>query len=274
MGQRILVVDDEQEILDATSSVLRKRGFDVSTSLNGVTALQKIREQKPDLILADVLMPEMDGYTFYKELKNSPATSDIPVLIVTGRGKMEDTFKVIGVDGFITKPFTPQSLMDEIEHIFLMHQNRRKPEGEGPAGIPKKILGVSPRAEALSDMAEQAGRAGYVFESAKTGSEALAKILKIYPDVIFLDVLTEEVPCAELAGILRRLPQFGDKPIIGFCDYSAVDLGSVPARQKILKIHDLSKQFLSAGGTEYMGKYHYQLFIKTAVEHLRPKKTP
>src|SRR3989338_3329188 len=101
MKKYILIVDDDPDILASTGSVLRKRDYEVMTASDGQKALAMARERHPDFILTDVLMPQMDGYLFYKELKNDDMLANIPVLIITGRGKMEDTFKVVGVDGFI-----------------------------------------------------------------------------------------------------------------------------------------------------------------------------
>src|SRR5438552_244678 len=99
MKKCVLIVDDDPQILEATGSFLRKRDYEVLTADNGQSGLDSARAHRPDVILADVLMPQMDGYAFYKELKNDSELAGIPVLIITGRGKMEDSFKVIGADG-------------------------------------------------------------------------------------------------------------------------------------------------------------------------------
>src|SRR5436189_3766076 len=125
MKKCILIVDDDSEILEMTGSFLRKRDYEIITANDGQTGLTAARSRHPDLILTDVLMPNMDGFAFYKELKNDDQLNSIPVLILTGRGKMEDSFKVIGVDGFITKPFTPDSLASEIEHVFHLAETRQ-----------------------------------------------------------------------------------------------------------------------------------------------------
>ena len=116
----ILVVDDDLIIIEGTRNILERRGFRVLTAQNGQAALHILKAQKPDLILTDVLMPVMDGFSFYKELKKNPATADIPVLVMTARGPMEDTFKVAGADGFMTKPFSPVNLTVEIDQIGIL----------------------------------------------------------------------------------------------------------------------------------------------------------
>jgi len=115
MSKKILVVDDEEELRDFISMRLEANGYEVVTAGNGIEGLKVVVDEKPDLIISDVLMPEMDGFAFYKILKEDEATKDIPVLILTARGKMEDTFRVLGVDDFLSKPFQADELLSKIQ---------------------------------------------------------------------------------------------------------------------------------------------------------------
>jgi len=269
MSKHILVVDDDPEILEITTNILQKNGFGVSTATNGLIALEEIKKQRPDLILADVLMPEMDGYAFYKELKNDSLMADIPVLIVTGRGKMEDSFKVMGVDGFITKPFSPKSLVEEINHICDIAFHREIVIAqEGKDGSSRKIFAISPDKFILDDMAHQAMRAGYKIEVSQTGASALSQCIKFNPNIFFIDIQIEDIGVKDLMTTLRALPQFKNTPIIGFCYYATEDLGKTKVRQRILMNKDLSNQIMAAGATQYMGRYSHQLFTKTFIAYL------
>jgi CheY-like chemotaxis protein len=272
MLKRILVVDDDPAILEMTALVLGKKGYEVLTAANGLLALTEIRKLKPDLILTDVLMPEMDGFAFYKELKKDPITADIPVLIITARGKMEDTFKVMGVDGFIAKPILPEDLFVEIEHVFRIQETRQEIASTKREDINKKILMVSPDEALLSQMKFQAERAGYIVASATSGAEAVTRVVKFLPEIIFIDVLLEDISVGEAIHIVRRLPQFENKPIIGFCHYKTDDLASDETRKRILGIEEMSKQAIGCGAAAYMGRYTAQVFIKTLQEHLKVKR--
>lgn len=269
MAKRILIVDDDASILDMTSLVLGKKGYEVSVAANGVRALEEIKKRLPDLILTDVIMPEMDGYFFYKELKKNPLTAGIPVLIITARGKMEDTFKVMGVDGFIAKPILPEVLYAEIEHMFRVMETRKDIQDSDKEDINKKVLIVTQDAEILKDMKYQAQRAGYTVDAATSGAEAVTRVVKFLPDIIFVDVLVEDIRAGEIVQVVRRLQQFEEKPILGFCYYKTDDLGDPRVRQKIIGIHEASQQMLHCGGTSYMGRYQPQLFIKVLKDHLR-----
>ncbi|MFA5089114.1 MAG: response regulator [Candidatus Omnitrophota bacterium] len=268
MPRKVLVVDDEPEILEMTAAMLRKRDYEVFTALNGALALEQIKRQRPDIILADVLMPEMDGYTFYKELKRGSLTADIPVLIVTGRGKMEDSFKGLGADGFIVKPFSPEQLVEEIEHILLASQNRQQVLPAGVESVRKKVLAVGQDNFILESMAHQAERAGYQMKIVQTAADAIAEAVKYLPEIIFVDVQLEDMAAADLIDVFKRLPQSNDKPIVGYCYYSTDDLGEPKVRQRILKINELSNRIMLCGATEYMGRYTPQIFVKTLIAYL------
>ncbi|MBZ0165735.1 MAG: response regulator, partial [Candidatus Omnitrophica bacterium] len=113
--KRILVVDDEADLVDMVKRKLERNGFQVEIAYNGREAIEKVGDQAFDLILTDVVMPVMDGFTFYKNLKDNPQTATIPVIILTARTNMEGSFRALGADDFLTKPFDGQELLLKIE---------------------------------------------------------------------------------------------------------------------------------------------------------------
>ncbi len=125
MDKKLLIVEDEDDIREMMRIVLEKRGYYVATAGNGIEALAKIREDKPDLIITDILMPEMDGYQLFLELRVENF-ANIPILVVTARGLMEDSFRAMGVEDFIMKPFTPEQLCSRIELIFQLVELKKK----------------------------------------------------------------------------------------------------------------------------------------------------
>ncbi|NNF06824.1 MAG: response regulator [Candidatus Eisenbacteria bacterium] len=113
---RILVVDDEIYIVHILDFSLGMEGYEVVTALDGEQALQKANESKPDLIVLDIMMPKKDGYETCKELKSNPDTKDIPVILLSAKGRNVDqqTGYDVGADDYITKPFSPRKLVDRI----------------------------------------------------------------------------------------------------------------------------------------------------------------
>ncbi len=117
MSKRILVVDDDKTTLVMMSEILLKKEYEVDVAINGVVALQKIKAQKPDLVITDVLMPEMDGFQLFKELKRNKETAQLLVLVQTGRKMMEDSFAAMGIKDFVSKPCKAEDLCAKIESM-------------------------------------------------------------------------------------------------------------------------------------------------------------
>ena len=127
MSKRILIVDDDKTTLIWMSEALLKKGYEVDVAINGIAALQKIKTQKPDLVITDVLMPEMDGFHLFKELKKNKETAQILILVQSVRKSMEDAFAAIGVRDFLLKPFKPEDLYAKVELMFarIRHDDDR-----------------------------------------------------------------------------------------------------------------------------------------------------
>ena len=116
---RILVVDDEVYIVHILDFSLGMEGYEVVTALDGEQALEKVAQQKPDLIVLDIMMPKLDGYETCKRLKADPETKDVPVILLSAKGRNVDQ-KVgfeVGADDYITKPFSPRKLVERINAI-------------------------------------------------------------------------------------------------------------------------------------------------------------
>ena len=109
---RILVVDDEPSIVDVLTRFLSREGYSVITAVNGREALECVRQEPPDLILLDVTMPELDGFTVCQQLKEDQRTALIPITMLTGLDDREHRTRGIeaGADDFLTKPFSPKKL--------------------------------------------------------------------------------------------------------------------------------------------------------------------
>ena len=116
---KILVVDDEIYIVHILDFSLGIEGYEVMTALDGEAALAKVAQDKPDLIVLDIMMPKLDGYETCKALKSNPETKDIPVILLSAKGRNVDQ-KVgfeVGADDYITKPFSPRKLVERINAI-------------------------------------------------------------------------------------------------------------------------------------------------------------
>jgi DNA-binding response OmpR family regulator len=131
MSKTILVVDDEKRLVSLVESYLTQEGFRVVTAHNGKEALTAARREKPDLIVLDVMMPEMDGYEFMRKHRADHST---PIILLTAR--VDDEEKVIGLevgaDDYMTKPFRPRELVARVRAVL-----RRAGEQQPPAKVVK-----------------------------------------------------------------------------------------------------------------------------------------
>jgi len=112
-GERILIVEDHQALLDAVQEVLESNDYVVLSATNGLEALQVMEETPPDLIIADIMMPLMDGYALYEAVRSRSEWVAIPFIFLTAKSAKEDILrgKILGVEDYITKPFEPQELL-------------------------------------------------------------------------------------------------------------------------------------------------------------------
>jgi DNA-binding response OmpR family regulator len=116
----ILCIEDEQEMIDLIRLILSRRGFEILGANGGKEGLEMIRKNHPDLVLLDLMMPEMDGWEVYQQMKADETTRDIPVIVVTAKAQSID--KVLGlhiakVDDYIAKPFSPQELLASVDTV-------------------------------------------------------------------------------------------------------------------------------------------------------------
>ena len=119
--KHILCIEDEPEMIDLIRLILGRRGFEVVGAAGGKEGLEKMRENTPDLVLLDLMMPDMDGWEVYQQMKADEKTKDIPVIVVTAKAQSID--KVLGlhiakVDDYIAKPFSPQDLLSSVDKVF------------------------------------------------------------------------------------------------------------------------------------------------------------
>ena len=116
----ILCIEDEPEMIDLMRLILGRRGFSVKGAAGGIEGLRMIRAERPDLVLLDLMMPDMDGWEVYQQMKADEKTRHIPVIVVTAKAQSID--KVLGlhiakVDDYLAKPFSPQDLLSSVERV-------------------------------------------------------------------------------------------------------------------------------------------------------------
>ena len=117
--KKILVVDDEPNVVRTLTFVLKKEGYDVSSAVNGEEAIAKIKESKPSLMFLDIMMPKKDGYEVCQELKSDLNLRDIHIVMLSAKGQETDKEKAlsVGANEFMTKPFSPIGVIGRVKEL-------------------------------------------------------------------------------------------------------------------------------------------------------------
>ena len=116
----VICIEDEPEMIDLVQLILGRKGFDLVGAVGGREGLETVRRLKPDLVLLDLMMPDMDGWEVYQQMKADDELKNIPVIVVTAKAQSID--KVLGlhiakVDDYVTKPFGPQELLQSVNKV-------------------------------------------------------------------------------------------------------------------------------------------------------------
>jgi DNA-binding response OmpR family regulator len=118
--RRVLCIEDEEEMIDLIRLILERKGFEVLGAVGGQEGLDAVRREKPDLVLLDLMMPDVDGWEVYRQMKADKELQTIPVIVVTAKAQSID--KVLGlhiakVDDYVTKPFGPGDLLESVDRV-------------------------------------------------------------------------------------------------------------------------------------------------------------
>ena len=184
----ILLVDDDEDFLEAIKTALASNGFNVSTAVDGNEGFLKAKKLKPDLIILDVMLPIKDGYSVCHDLKNDHSTSHIPVLIVTSLGNTVDgktgpelLAKGHNAEGYLEKPVEPQLLVETVTELI---KNSRKKEKKQT-----KILLIDDDPDFIASVTIILENDGYKVKTSYTGEEGIVSARNENPDIVLLDVM-------------------------------------------------------------------------------------
>ena len=119
-SKRLAYIEDETEMIDLVRLILGRRGYTVLGANGGREGLDLVRKELPDLVLLDLMMPDMDGWDVYHQIKSEALTRNIPVIVITA--KAQNIVKILGlhvakVEDYISKPFSPQELLERVEQV-------------------------------------------------------------------------------------------------------------------------------------------------------------
>ncbi len=149
-NKHLLLIDDDPNLILLVKDYLEFRGYNVVTAENGREALEILDDSVPDMIICDVMMPEMDGYSLVQHIRKEPTTNRIPVLFLSAKGQSQDRVKGLneGADVYMVKPFEPEELVAQVEsslnQIKRWEQGRPKGLDGGPTIVVPSNVELTP----------------------------------------------------------------------------------------------------------------------------------
>jgi len=249
--KKILVVEDEGNMRTMLALELETSGYEVYQAEDGVVGLEVAQEKKPDLIISDILMPHMDGNELMKRLRATDFGRDIPFIVLTARGQMQDYFEVMEVDDFVVKPFDADDLLARVKRA--LHKSKKSSSQSKVASISnkKKILILDDDTDTQQDLQKALVDHGYEVNVTNTVSEFLETAVSFKPNLMALRFLLEEMNGDKLVGIVKGMTDFKDVPCIVYSN-------------RILGWEE--SKVLSAGASSFVGDVDHDKILKAVNE--------
>lgn len=197
---RVLVVDDDESSRELMRVMLAKEGYDVVTAINGKEGLDLARRLMPSAITLDVVMPEMDGWDFLKEIKSDNETAAIPVIMATITEELDRGF-ALGASEYMTKPIDREKMKSL---LLKYHPKDRTPE----------VLVVEDDPNVIEVLQGIFTKNGWAVTTAGNGSIGIERLNVCQPDLIMLDLLMPEMDGFEFLEALRLRSEYGKVPIV------------------------------------------------------------
>ncbi|MEM7066470.1 MAG: response regulator [Cyanobacteria bacterium P01_B01_bin.77] len=260
-GANILLVDDQPKNLRLLSDLLEEQGYEVQQAINGTVALQAIALKQPDLILLDIHMPDMDGYTVCQRLKANPITQDIPIIFVSALDEAWDKVKAFSTGGsdYISKPFKVVEVLARVENQLKVQHLQRQLQAQN-AQLQQAIQELQ-RLAALDELTQVASRRrldAYLLECWQQAVQAQTSLTLILAQVNEANLYEEEAAAAgdqglvQVAQVLKQIVQ-GPNDLVGrygTLTFAMIFLDTTTAEkiaQRLLKAVEKIGQTLSIG---------------------------
>ncbi len=210
----VLIIDDEPDLTMLLSAAVESRGHRTLTASNGLEGLEVLKTEKPDLIVLDMNMPKMGGVEFYNEIsrRSGKGRPEPRVLVLTARAGLEQLFRDLDVDGFMTKPFDNDQFLEEVDAILV--RKARAPQAAKSAAVagsvpasgssraPRHILVIEDAEKPFAAIVAQFAAAGFTVSAEKSGAAGIERVKREVPDLVLA-----KIPLRDLSGdlVARRI---------------------------------------------------------------------
>jgi adenylate cyclase len=236
-GSRILVVDDTPTNIQTVSAILKDHGYQISVATNGHQALEVLGRLQPDLILLDVMMPEMDGFETCKRIKQNPEWRNIPIIFLTSRIETEDIVRgfELGAVDYVAKPFNAHELLARVHTHLSIDRLRRENE--------RLLLNILPAA---------------IAERLKAGAESIAdgfaEVTVLFADIVDFTKMAGAMPAGKIVELLNDL-------------FTRFDLAA--AQHGIEKIKTIGDAYMAVCGLPEPSPSHVEKTVDLAIEMMK-----
>ncbi len=207
-NKRILIIEDEKTLLEAIAKKLEVENYTVDTALDGGEGLEKVKENKPDLILLDILMPRVDGFEVLENLNKDPELSKIPVIIISNSGQPVEIERAmsLGVKDYLIKAeFDPQEVISKVKHILDKNDGQKEDKTAKDIGS-KNILLIEDDQLLRSLCSKKLSMEGFNVDTAIDSQQGLEKIVKNKPDLVLLDLVLPGMSGFEVLKLAKENP--------------------------------------------------------------------
>lgn len=259
MAKKILLIDDEKDIVQIMRKKLQTAGYEVSVAYNGKDGLDITGQEHPHLIMTDVVMPVMDGFIFYQELKSREDVRHIPVIVASAHGTTEDAFRAIGVKDFLVKPFDTQHLVNIVNSFFHGARAVNVLMATKMIYLMRSILNDTPDLNRRIDLHLTNDPASVLDES-----------LKLRPELIVLDVDMFLNPSGqETVRALRERPELKETTIL----LTRSMLGDSSVFSSNREADKAVGDCLARGASHFIGALNKNSFMAIVQEYCRSNAT-
>jgi len=260
--KKIVIAEDDKDIRRLLYEYLTGWGYEVFQACDGQEGLKLDFEVKPALVISAIMMPNMDGNQFLKAFKETDIGRKTPFFILSSRFQMRDYFEVVGVDGFLEKPFNSEDMEIKIRSVFG--------GGEKKSEEYNRVLIAGSNETIVEKMAELLRAEKYHVDLVVSSDQVVSKAVLFLPNVIIVDAeYKDAVSSPEIIKTLRQMPQFKNVSILTFnADSSEKRLSADEIRQRDTNAGIAVNACLNEGATEYIGRFDEKVFVENLEKYL------
>ena len=250
---KILVIEEEKVTIQKVQERLSHVGFEMLSASNGRQGFEYAKDKTPDLIITDSVIPGMSGFELCKAIKLNQDTKSIPLVVMTEKHRMEESFMFLGINDFLSKPLC----MDELEAVVRKKLNFLK-----TMNLQKTKILINGRPEVLTCCQELLRQdphwTGYFAED---NDSYIRDARKYAPDVILVDLLMPKIAADDMIKKFRSMPELKNTVFLGYYAFDNESGDYFALQADMIGIQYLKKQTLEAGAKEYLGPFSPVTFL-------------